>query len=144
MKVLLASFLSGLVFAFGLGLSGMTQPQKVVGFLDLFGDWDPSLAFVMIGAIGLHALLFPLITKRDSPILVEQFHLPDRTDLEPSLLIGAALFGMGWGIGGFCPGPGLTSLASGNGESFIFVGSMIGGMLVFHFSKPWIDSLYKQ
>ncbi len=132
----------GILFAIGLGISGMTQPQKVIGFLDLFGNWNPALAFVMVGAILLHSIAFPLITKRKSPILEDQFHLPTRSELSGSLLTGAALFGMGWGLGGYCPGPGLTSLASGNVESFIFVGGMIGGMVAFKFSRPLVDKIF--
>jgi uncharacterized membrane protein YedE/YeeE len=132
----------GILFALGLGVSGMTQPQKVVGFLDLFGDWNPALAFVMVGAIALHALVYPLITRRSSPILTDQFHLPTRSDLTGSLLTGAAIFGVGWGLGGFCPGPGITSLASGNVASFVFVGGMITGMYGFKLSRPLIDKIF--
>ncbi|MBC86840.1 MAG: hypothetical protein CL677_06630 [Bdellovibrionaceae bacterium] len=133
------ALLAGILFAIGLGVSGMTQPQKVIGFLDITGDWNPALAFVMIGAIGFHAVTYRWVTKRSSPILEDQFHLPTSSDLTPSLLIGAALFGTGWGLGGFCPGPGIASIASGNTQSFIFVGSMIAGMLLFRLSKPLID-----
>jgi uncharacterized membrane protein YedE/YeeE len=139
---LFVSFVVGLIFSLGLGVSGMTQPQKVIGFLDLFGEWNPALAFVMIGAIGLHAILFPIITKRKSPILVDQFHLPNKSDLDGRLIVGALLFGMGWGLGGFCPGPGIVSLASGNSSSFVFVSSMVGGMLVFHFLKPVLNKIF--
>lgn len=139
MMRLLISFLVGFVFAIGLGVSGMTQPQKVVAFLDIFGGWNPALAFVMIGAIFLHAALYPLITRRSSPILDDQFHLPKKSDLSPSLLLGATLFGLGWGIGGFCPGPAITSLASGNSESLIFVTSMVAGMFLFKLTKPLVD-----
>lgn len=142
MKLLL-SFVVGLLFALGLGISGMTQPQKVIGFLDIFGQWNPALAMVMIGAIGFHGFLYPMITNRKSPILEDQFHVPTRRDVTPTLLIGAALFGAGWGLGGFCPGPGLTSLASGQNESFIFVGSMLLGMLIFKVSKPLIDRIFQ-
>ena len=138
---LLISFLVGLLFALGLGASGMTQPQKVVGFLDIFGRWNPALAFVMFGAIGVHALLYPLITKRSSPILADQFHLPMSKDLDVRLILGATLFGAGWGLGGFCPGPGIVSLASGHTSSLIFVGAMISGMIVFHLAKPLINKI---
>ncbi len=136
-------FVVGVLFALGLGVSGMTQPQKVVGFLDLFREWDPSLAFVMIGAIGFHALFFPMITKRSSPILADQFHLPNNSDLDVRLILGAMLFGAGWGLGGYCPGPGIVSLASGNKESIVFVGAMVAGMLVFHFTKPLINKVVR-
>lgn len=137
MKLNLTSLLVGFIFAIGLGISQMTNPAKVIGFLDIFGHWDFSLAFVMIGAIGIHGWLFPMIRKRESPILAEQFRIPDRKDLHPSLIIGAALFGMGWGLGGFCPGPGLVSLASGNANSYVFVGSMLVGMMIFRWSKKF-------
>lgn len=132
----------GFIFAIGLGVSGMTQPQKVMGFLDVFRNWDPSLGFVMAGAIVLHASLYPLITKRNSPILKDQFQIPTRNDLTPSLFIGAGLFGIGWGLGGFCPGPAITSLASGNIDNFIFVNSMFGGMLIFWLVKPVINKFF--
>lgn len=139
---LFISFLVGLIFSIGLGVSGMTQPQKVVSFLDLFGEWNPALAFVMIGAIAFHAISFPLITKMKSPILVDQFHLPNKNDLDGRLIVGALLFGAGWGLGGFCPGPGIVSMASGNSSSFVFVGSMIGGMLTFHLLKPIVNKVF--
>ena len=139
MKGHIVAFIVGLLFAIGLGVSGMTQPEKVISFLDLFGHWNPALAFVMVGAIGIHALAYPLITKRPSPILEDQFQIPKRTDLTPRLLVGAFMFGIGWGLGGFCPGPGLTSLASGNSESVVFVSCMLAGMTLFYFSKPLID-----
>lgn len=132
-------FSLGGLFALGLVLSGMTMPQKVVGFLDILGDWDPSLAFVMVGAIGVHALLYPLITRRNSPVLEDQFQIPSRKDLDPSLLLGAALFGIGWGIGGFCPGPGIVSASSGQSSGLVFAGSMLLGMFLFKLTKPLID-----
>jgi len=138
---LLISFLVGLTFAIGLGVSGMTQPQKVIGFLDLFGHWNPALVFVMVGAIGFHAIFFPMITKRKSPILTDQFHLPTSKDLDLRLIVGASLFGAGWGLGGFCPGPGIVSLASGSSSSLTFVVSMLFGMVVFHFVKPFINKV---
>lgn len=131
MKSLLASFVSGLVFAVGLGISGMTQPAKVVGFLDFAGNWDPSLACVMIGAILVYAVLYRLIRKRPSPLFVPTFSAPTQTDIEPRLVGGAAIFGLGWGLGGFCPGPALTSLAAGNSLIVIFVAAMIVGMYFY-------------
>jgi len=135
----LISFLVGLVFAIGLALAGMTQPMKVIGFLDPF-DWDPSLLFVMIGAIAVHAISYPLITKRKSPLLDTQWHIPTRKDLTSRLFLGSAIFGIGWGLGGYCPGPGFTSLASGDLRAVVFVVSMILGMIAFkrteRFLKP--------
>src|SRR6185295_7370618 len=97
----------------GLAVSGMTRPSKVVGFLDVFGAWDASLAFVMVGAIGVHAVLQRVIARRGSPLFEDRFHLPTRRDVDARLLAGAAVFGVGWGLGGFCPGPGLVAAASG-------------------------------
>ena len=125
------SFGSGLLFAFGLGLSGMTQPAKVVGFLDFAGNWDPSLAFVMLGAIMVHMVLSRLILHRPAPFFATAFSVPTRNDIDPKLIGGAALFGAGWGLGGFCPGPALTSLATGSFTVLIFVGAMIAGMGLF-------------
>lgn len=125
----LVAFLVGGLFALGLGVSGMTRPQKVIGFLDL-ASWDPSLIFVMIGAIGAHALLYPLIRRRPSPLLETRWHVPQGRDVKPRLLLGAAIFGVGWGLGGFCPGPGLVSLASLDERVVVFVISMAIGMFV--------------
>jgi hypothetical protein len=130
----LTVLVSGLVFALGLGISGMTKQTKVIGFLDLSGQWDPSLAFVMIGAIAVHFVASRLIRKRPKPIFGEQFHLPTAQDLDAKLLAGAALFGIGWGLGGFCPGPGLVSVVSGAKAPLVFVGAMTFGMVVQHFA----------
>ena len=124
------SFIVGLLFAIGLALAGMTQPQKVIGFLNPFA-WDPSLLFVMVGAIGVHALSYPLIKRRSSPLLDTKWHVPTRKDVTSRLAIGSAIFGIGWGLGGYCPGPGLTSLSSGDLRPVIFVVAMIIGMLLF-------------
>jgi uncharacterized membrane protein YedE/YeeE len=131
MKALLTSFLSGMVFAIGLGISGMTRPVKVIGFLDFFGEWDASLALVMLGAIAVYFVANRLSTKMPSPLLSPDFSLPKRSDLDTKLIIGAAIFGAGWGLGGFCPGPALTSLASGALPVFIFVVAMGIGMYVY-------------
>jgi hypothetical protein len=131
MSSLIAAFLTGLLFALGLGLSGMTQPGKVTAFLDITGAWDPSLACVMIGAILVHALLYRLIRRRSAPVFASAFSLPTRTDMDARLIGGAALFGIGWGLGGFCPGPAVTSLASGQTAVVIFVASMLVGMYLF-------------
>jgi uncharacterized membrane protein YedE/YeeE len=137
MKHLSLVFLAGLLFAVGLGVSGMTDANKVIGFLNLAGDWDPSLAFVMVGAIGIHLVLFKLIVKRSSPLFGDVFHLPARKDIDRRLVIGAVLFGIGWGLGGFCPGPGIVSAVGLGDEALIFTGAMLFGMLVFEFTaKP--------
>jgi len=132
MKANLWAYLAGLIFGVGLALAGMVDPAKVIGFLDLFGTWDPSLAFVMGGAIMVHFVLFRLITKRASPLFDARFQLPTRTDLDPKLLGGAALFGIGWGLAGFCPGPALTSLGAGSVSAVVFVATMTLGMWVQH------------
>lgn len=130
MKQNAVSFISGLIFSVGLAVSGMTQPQKVIGFLNPW-NWDPSLLFVMIGAVAIHALAYPIIRKRPSPLFSSDWHVPTRQDITPKLIVGAAIFGIGWGLGGFCPGPAVTSLASAESTPFLFVGAMIVGMLIF-------------
>ena len=133
MKPALTSFVSGVVFALGLGIGGMTQPAKVIGFLDFAGNWDPSLAFVMIGAIAVHAFLYRVIRNRPSPTFSSTFSVPTRTEVDTRLLAGAAIFGTGWGIAGFCPGPALTSLVSGNLSPLVFSVGMIAGMFLYRF-----------
>jgi uncharacterized membrane protein YedE/YeeE len=125
------ALLSGLVFGIGLIVSGMADPAKVLNFLDVFGTWDPSLAFVMGGAIAVTAPGFAvLFGNRQSPYFGTTFHLPTRKDLDPKLLTGAAIFGIGWGLGGFCPGPALTALPVANTGTLIFVPFMLIGMWV--------------
>jgi uncharacterized membrane protein YedE/YeeE len=131
MKHSLAAFVVGFVFAVGLGISGMTEPQKVIGFLDLFGLWDPSLLFVMAGAISIHFISYKLIRKRESPLIVKDWHVPTKKDITPSLLTGSLLFGTGWALAGFCPGPAVTSIASFEIRPLLFVGSMLIGMVIF-------------
>lgn len=127
MKALLTSFVSGIVFALGLGISGMTRPIKVIGFLDFAGSWDPSLAFVMIGAICVYFLAYRWSRKMASPMLAAEFSVPTRSCLDGRLIMGAAIFGAGWGLGGFCPGPAITSLASGAAPVMVFVAAMAIG-----------------
>lgn len=121
----------GVIFALGLGISGMTQPHIVRGFLDIAGNWDWRLMGVMAGAIGVHAITYRLIIKRDSPILDTSFKLPTKKDFDARLILGAIIFGLGWGWTGICPGPGIVSLASGEKAFFYFVGSMLVGMKIF-------------
>ncbi len=130
MRTKVVSFFAGLLFAIGLGVSGMTQPTKVVGFLDLKGNWDPSLAFVMMGAIAVNAVLTRFILKRKYPLFAEKFSLPTRRDLDTRLIAGSAIFGVGWGLGGMCPGPGIVALASGSWMPLVFVASMTAGMFL--------------
>lgn len=123
------ALLSGLIFGIGLIVSGMANPAKVLNFLDLFGTWDPSLAFVMGGAIAVTAPGFALLFRsRQTPLFDNTFRLPTRNDLEPKLLTGAAIFGIGWGLGGFCPGPALTALPMAATGTLIFVPFMLIGM----------------
>ena len=122
------SFICGIVFALGLGISGMTQPSKVIGFLDFAGAWDASLAFVMVGGIGVFFLAYQMSLRMGAPLLAAEFAIPKRTDLDARLILGAAIFGAGWGLGGFCPGPAITSLASGAPPVFVFVASMAAGI----------------
>jgi len=123
------AFAAGLVFALGLGLGGMTQPTRVLGFLDVFGAWDPTLAFVMAGAVGTYGLLRPWIMHRPRPVLEPSFAVPSRSDVDVPLIGGAALFGMGWGLVGFCPGPALVALGAAVPEAALFAGAMMTGML---------------
>lgn len=131
MKNGLAALVVGFIFSIGLGISGMTKPKKVVGFLDVFGEWDPSLIFVMIGAISVHFITYKLIRRKASPLLSAQWHVPTKKDITPALVTGSLLFGIGWGLAGFCPGPAVTSLASFQMQPVLFVVSMLLGMFVF-------------
>lgn len=124
----LLTLISGLLFGFGLLLSGMADPAKVQNFLDLFGTWDPSLAFVMGGAIAVTMPGFWLVIRRNRPFFNDVFHLPSRTDLDARLITGAAIFGVGWGLGGFCPGPAMTALPLAAEGTLIFVATMLTGM----------------
>ena len=123
-----SAFVCGWVFAIGLGVSGMTKPSKVIGFLDVTGHWDPSLMFVMGGAVLLGLISFPLVLRRKMPILGEKFILPEKAGLDAKLLGGAALFGLGWGMSGYCPGPALVSIVTGNLAVIVFAMSMIAGL----------------
>lgn len=130
MKHSIAALISGIVFGLGLAISEMINPARVIGFLDITGEWDFTLALVMGGALVVTVIGFPLITKRSHPIFAEKFYLPTRSDIDSSLLGGAALFGIGWGIAGLCPGPAIAGLASLNPSIFLFVGAMIIGQLI--------------
>ena len=128
----LAAFAAGLVFGIGLILSGMTDPGKVIGFLDLAGRWDPSLAFVMGGAILVGYFSFALAGKRGRTFLGGALHLPTRRDIDARLVAGSAVFGIGWGLAGFCPGPALVSFGSGVDQAAVFVAAMLGGVVDHH------------
>lgn len=124
------AFGAGLLFGIGLWLSGMANPRKVLNFLDVTGNWDPTLLLVMAGAVAVTMVAFRMVTKRAKPLVAPRFLVPTSNDIDAPLLIGAALFGVGWGIGGYCPGPALTALSNLTVEVFVFVAAMaLGGML---------------
>jgi uncharacterized protein len=129
MRMIVALF-SGALFGLGLAVSGMTNPAKVIGFLDFAGGWDPTLAFVMGGALLVTIPAFRLILGRQRPILAGDFALPTKTSLDARLLGGAALFGVGWGLSGFCPGPAVVALTTGLTPVFAFVAAMVAGMVL--------------
>lgn len=131
------ALIAGFVFSLGLAIAGMTQPQKIIGFLDPHA-WDPSLLFVMTGAVGFHLISYPLVRRRSSPLLETKWHVPNRKDVTPRLALGSAIFGLGWGLGGFCPGPGLSSLSFGDSRALMFVGTMIAGMLLFKRTEHYL------
>jgi uncharacterized membrane protein YedE/YeeE len=136
MLPVVSAFASGLVFGLGLIVSRMVDPGKVLAFLDIFGDWDPSLAFVMAGAVAVSALGSLVAARRGAPVLAARLEIPTRRDLDARLIGGAALFGVGWGLAGFCPGPALTALTFGPGEVFVFVAAMVAGMALFTVALP--------
>jgi len=126
-----SSFIVGLIFGIGLIFAGMTYPSKVIGFLDISGLWDPSLAFVMAGAILVGLIAFRFARNRTMNFLGGTIRLPTKNDIDKRLIVGSLLFGMGWGMAGFCPGPALVSLGTGSSKAIIFVISMIAGMALF-------------
>jgi uncharacterized membrane protein YedE/YeeE len=126
-----ASLLAGLVFGLGLIVSGMANPAKVLGFLDLAGNWDPSLAFVMAGAIAVSAVAFAVANRRAVSFLGAEMRLPSARHIDRRLVLGSSLFGIGWGIAGFCPGPALVSLGMGEIKALVFVAAMLVGMGAF-------------
>jgi uncharacterized protein len=125
------ALIAGLVFGLGLILSGMADPAKVLGFLDLAGPWNPSLAFVMAGAIAVGSLAFGLAARRETTLLGEPMRLPPTRPIDMRLVIGSVLFGIGWGVAGLCPGPALVALGMGQGKAVIFVAAMLAGMGLF-------------
>ena len=131
----LSAWLSGLVFGFGLIVSGMANPAKVLGFLDLAGDWDPSLALVMAGAIAVGFFAFLIAKNRTRSFIGAEMKLPTASAIDSRLLAGSALFGAGWGVAGFCPGPGLVSLGMGEPKALVFVAAMLVGMVIF----SWLE-----
>lgn len=126
-RVLLAALAAGALFGAGLAVSSMTDRQVVLGFLDVFGQWNPTLAFVMGGAVLVTAIAFRLVLKRRAPALGGEFRLPQREEVDARLLAGAAIFGVGWGLAGFCPGPALVGVAAGLTDAWIFLPAMLAG-----------------
>ena len=136
MRHLLPGLFVGLLFGAGLALSGMVDPARVLGFLDITGAWDPTLAFVLAAALIPSALAYAQIRRMRRPILADEFCLPQNRTIESRLLAGAALFGVGWGLVGLCPGPALAGLVLGHWQSWLFVGAMIAGMWL---QRPYAD-----
>jgi uncharacterized membrane protein YedE/YeeE len=132
-KRLAVAFASGLIFAIGLGVSGMTHPSKVLAFLDFAGDWDPSLALVMGGGVLVNLVFFQLALRRGAPLMAPSFPKPPRDRLDAALVGGSALFGVGWGLGGFCPGPAIVSAVTGAAPVVAFVVAMLASMAIFDF-----------
>ncbi|MCS0580447.1 YeeE/YedE family protein [Massilia pinisoli] len=132
---IVTAFIVGLLFGIGLIVAGMTDPAKVQGFLDLAGNWDPSLAFVMGGAILVGLVAFRIAGKRERALLGDAMRLPTATQVDRRLVLGGLAFGAGWGLAGFCPGPALASLATGGSKVLIFTGAMVAGMVVFE----WLE-----
>jgi uncharacterized membrane protein YedE/YeeE len=133
---IVAAFVAGLVFGLGLLLSGMADPAKVLGFLDLAGAWDPSLVMVMVGAIALAALAFAGVRGRATSLLGDPIQLPTKRTIDRRLIVGALLFGAGWGLAGFCPGPALVALGMGVPQAIVFVVAMLAGMGLFE----WLEA----
>jgi len=133
MMNLAVSFISGVVMAWGLCISQMINPAKVIGFLDIFGRWDPTLAFVMAGALLVSMISFRFILKREKPLCGECYALPEKKEIDRALVAGAIIFGIGWGLSGFCPAPAVASLAFGLPRSVIFVLAMSAGMILYQF-----------
>lgn len=141
---ILSSFIVGLIFGIGLILAGMTDPSKVIGFLDVAGLWDPSLAFVMGGAILVGVVAFRFARKRSAAFFGGAMRLPSRDDIDRRLVLGSLAFGVGWGMAGFCPGPALTALGTGNGKAVIFVLAMIAGMALFELADKLLHAAHRE
>ncbi len=125
-----SAFLAGVLFAAGLVISGMTQPEYIIGFLDFFGAWNPALAWVMAGAVGVYAAIYPLVMKRRAPLFESAFDVPAKQAIDLKLVIGSAAFGLGWGLNGFCPGPALVALGAGAAPAAVFTAAMVLGIFL--------------
>ncbi|MBE7386180.1 MAG: YeeE/YedE family protein [Leptolyngbya sp. SIO1E4] len=138
------ALISGLFFGLGLGISQMIDRARVLGFLDIAGEWDPTLAFVMGGAVSVTIISFRFVLKRPSPVFEAAFYLPTRKEIDPNLLIGAGLFGIGWGIAGYCPGPALTATVLGIANPLIFIAAMIVGFRGFEALSPMLTNQFQR
>lgn len=136
MKAALAAYVAGTLFGLGLAVSHMTDPAKVLAFLDVAGNWDPSLILVMAGALAVYFVAARSAATREAPLFAERFRLPTRTDVDAPLVAGALLFGGGWGLVGLCPGPAITALVSGQSKAVLFVTAMLAGMLIHRMIVP--------
>ena len=130
MKAVASSLAAGFLFGLGLWVSGMANPKKVLGFLDITGDWDASLMLVMAGAVAVTLICFRIVLKRTKPLIENKFEMPTRKDIDIPLVAGAAIFGLGWGTAGYCPGPALTALSTLSTDAIVFVVAMIAGGLL--------------
>jgi len=131
MAQVLVALVAGTLFGLGLAISQMINPGKVLSFLDFLGPWDPSLALVLLGAVGVAALIFHFALKQPRPYFAAAFQAPSRVDVEPRLVIGGVIFGVGWGLVGWCPGPAISSLALGHWETWVFLAAMVVGMWIY-------------
>jgi len=129
----LSEIFCGAIFGLGLAVSGMTDQTKVIGFLDVLGQWQPDLLFVIGSAVLITTVGFYLVLKRSTPLFSMNFHLPTKDTIDKKLILGAIIFGIGWGLYGYCPGPAISALAYGNSEPLLFIGAMILGMATNHF-----------
>jgi uncharacterized membrane protein YedE/YeeE len=142
---MISSFLAGIFFGLGLVISQMVNPAKVVAFLDIFGSWDPSLAVVMGAAVAVSALGYAVARQRGRPLLAPRLEIPTRRDIDPQLMTGAAIFGIGWGLAGLCPGPALTLLPLAVPKAFLFVTAMLAGMVLFRLvPDDWPQSMLRR
>jgi hypothetical protein len=137
--LLFIEFVVGLFVGLGLLISGMTDPGKILGFLDLFGDWDPSLVFVMGGAVSVAYFGFSYAKKRTANLIGGELLLPKATHIDSKLIIGGILFGIGWGISGFCPGPAMVSVVTGQGKALVFIDAMVAGMLLYAIADQYTN-----
>lgn len=140
MRSVMSSYIAGLLFGAGLIVSGMAEPAKVLGFFDVVGAWNPSLAFVMAGGLAVTALGYRWCLKRPQPMCTQVFQVPTRTDIDARLLAGAAIFGLGWGLAGYCPGPAFVATVGGIREAALFTAAMLAGMLAWKVVEQGLEA----